>query len=108
MYQWGFNYEWVVIVVSVNAVWLLGMWALWVDADYNSRLCREGRHMGIYRGILDISEAMTEGLGTNLSAYSEKELVTAVRRQPPLKYYVSNVGDGQAAHIRLSSRKSGM
>ena len=107
IYHWGFSNGWLVIVLAVNGAWLIGLWIVWVDADHNSEFCRKGRRMGIYRSIVDISEAIREDLRPNLCAYSEKELTAAIKRQPPLKYYVSEKeDDGLKAHIGLSSRKS--
>ena len=107
IYHWGFSAGWIIIVAAVNSAWLIGLWIIWVDADHNSQLCRKGRRMGVYRGMVDISEAIREDLGNNLCAYSEEELAAAVQRQGPVKYYASDVEDGQSAHIGLSSRQSG-
>ena len=106
IYHWGFSAGWIIAVASVNSAWLIGLWIIWVDADHNSQLCRKGRRMGVYRGMVDISEAIKEDLGTDLCAYSEGELAAAVQRQGPIKYYVSDVEDGQPGHIGLSSRQS--
>ena len=106
IYHWGFSAEWLQIFVCVSSVWLFGLWIVYVDADYNSKLCKIGRRMGIYRAILDISEAIREDLGPNLCAYSEAELAAALKKLGPLKYYVSDAEEGQVAHIGLSSRKS--
>ncbi|KAL9122368.1 MAG: hypothetical protein Q9187_001085 [Circinaria calcarea] len=106
IYHWGFSAGWIIAVASVNSAWLIGLWIIWVDADHNSQLCRKGRRMGVYRGMVDIAEAIKENLGTDLCAYSEAELAAAVKRQGPIKYYVSDVEDGQPGHIGLSSRQS--
>ena len=106
-YHWGFSAEWLLVVACVNSFWLFGLWILWLDADTQSQLCKKGRRMGIYRAIADISEVMREDLGPNLCAYSEAELTAAVRKQRPIKYYVSDENADGVAHIGLSSRPSG-
>ena len=56
---------------------------------------------------MDISEALREDLGPNLCAYSNKELAAAIKKQAPVKYYVSSVEVGEKTpHIGLSSRPS--
>ena len=107
LYHWGFSAEWVLVVACVNSFWLFGLWILWLDADTQSQFCKKGRRMGIYRAIADIAEVMREDLGPNLCAYSEAELTAAVRKQRPIKYYVSDGDANGVAHIGLSSRPSG-
>ncbi len=63
--------------------------------------------MGMYRAIADISEAMREDLGPNLCAFLDAELTVAVRKQRPIRYYVSDGKEDGTAHIGLSSRSSG-
>ncbi|MCJ1241286.1 hypothetical protein MMC14_009290 [Varicellaria rhodocarpa] len=65
--------------------------------------------MGVDRSIVDISEAIKEHLGPDLTAYTEKDLAAAVlRRQTPIKYLVSEAEeDGKGAHIGPLSRKFG-
>lgn len=105
-YEWGFSAEWVLVVICVNSFWVLGLWILWLDTDFNSQLSIAGRRMGTYRAIADISEAMREDLGPNLCGYPEKDLAAAVKRQRPVKYYVEEGRDGEVGRIGLSSRKS--
>ena len=107
LYQWGFSAEWLLVVAIVNSFWLFGLWILWLDATTQSQLCRKGRRMGTYRAIADIAAVMREDLGPNLCAYSEAELTAAVRKQRPIKYFVSDEKGDEGAHIGLSSRPSG-
>ena len=107
LYHWGFSAEWLLVVACVNSFWLFGLWVLWLDADMQSQLRKKGRRMGIYRAIADVAEVMREDLGPNLCAYSEAELTAAVRKQGPIKYYVSDENADGVAHIGLSSRPSG-
>ena len=106
VYQWGFAGEWVLLVICINGFWVFGLWILWLDTELKSQLTIAGRRMGIYRAIADVSEAMREDLGSNLCAYSDRELARAVKKQGPVKYYVQEAkGDG-LGRIGLSSRKS--
>lgn len=106
LYEWGFSGEWVLLIISVNSFWVLGLWILWLDTEFNSQLTIAGRRMGTYRAIADISEAMREDLGPNLCGYPEKELAAAVKGRRPVKYYVEEGKEGKAGRIGLSSRKS--
>lgn len=106
-YDWGFSGEWVLIVGCVNSFWLFGLWILWLDCHSQSEFCKKGRRMGVYRAIIDIAEAIRRDLGPNLSAYSEGELVTALRQQSRIKYHVSNPKSDSTMHIGLSSKYSG-
>ena len=106
LYQWGFSGEWVLIVICINSFWVFGLWILWLDTELKSQLTIAGRRMGTYRAIADISEAMREDLGDNLSGYSERELANAVKRKGPVKYYITEGKEDEYLKIRLSSRRS--
>lgn len=106
LYEWGFSGEWVLVIVCVNSFWVLGLWILWLDTEFNSQLTIAGRRMGTYRAIADISEVMREDLGPNLCGYPEKELAAAVKRRRPVKYYVEEGKEDEAGRIGLSSRMS--
>ncbi|CAG8974677.1 hypothetical protein HYALB_00006411 [Hymenoscyphus albidus] len=107
VYQWGFTYEWFVVVVGANSIWLFGMYVLWMECQFNSELCKKKRHLGIWRAIADLSEAMREDLGSDVCAYSNKEIARVLKKRPPIKYYVEDDYKSEAAHIGLSSRPSG-
>ena len=67
-----------VIVCSLQFIWSLGMYGLWVDACRKSQLFQAGRRLGLYRGILDLSEAIRNELGPDTCAYSDAELKKAI------------------------------
>ncbi|KAL8839788.1 MAG: hypothetical protein Q9170_001599 [Blastenia crenularia] len=106
MYQWGFSGEWVLLISCFNGAWIIGLWILWVDTEWNSQFTRKGRRMDTYRAIADIAEAMKGDLGEDTCAYSEKELAAALKRGGPIKYYVEPDAEGEKGHIGLSSRQS--
>lgn len=106
-YDWGFSGEWVLIVGCVNSFWLFGLWILWLDCYTQSEFCQKGRRMGVYRAIIDIAEVIRQDLGPNLAAYSEGQLVAALRQQGRIKYLVSEPKSDSTMHIGLSSSYSG-
>ena len=89
IYQWGCSGEWILITASVNSFWLFGLWILWLDAELCSQSCKNGRRMGQYRAMIDLSRAITEELGNDLGAYSEQELDKTLGKKGPIKYFVT-------------------
>jgi hypothetical protein len=71
---------WVALCV-LQGIWSFGMYGLWVDACRKSRLHQAGRRLGLYRGILDIAEALQNDLGPDTCAYSEAELEKAIKER---------------------------
>jgi hypothetical protein len=79
-YQWGFSSNFVLVVLSVTAVWCWGMFGLWFDAQKNGLLWRSGRRSGLYRDILDVSNALQEALGPDTCVYGNPELTKEVEK----------------------------
>lgn len=71
---------WVTLCI-LQGIWSFGMYGLWVDACRKSRLHQAGRRLGLYRGILDIAEALQNDLGPDTCAYSEAELEKAIKER---------------------------
>jgi hypothetical protein len=63
-YQWGFSFLLLFIALLLSALWALGMWAMWLDAYYNSKIdaARE-RDMGSWRAVIDLAEGILGSLG---------------------------------------------
>lgn len=62
-YVWGFSSLLLYIICSLQIVWTIGMLVVWLDANINSQLCRNGRKTrSPLRAALDIAEAMREVL----------------------------------------------
>jgi hypothetical protein len=56
------------------------MFGLWFDAQKNGLLWRSGRRSGLYRDILDVSNALQEALGPDTCAYGNPELTKEVEK----------------------------
>lgn len=106
-YHWSVSGGWVLIVVYINSFWLFGLRVLCLDCHTQNEICKKGRQMGIYRAIIDISEAIRRDLGPNLAAYFEEQLVGALHQQGQIKYHFSKPNSDSSMHIGLSSRDSG-
>jgi hypothetical protein len=98
-YQWGFSITWVMVVASVTTVWCWGMFGLWFDAQKNSLLWQSGRRSGLYRDILDVSNALQEALGPDTCAYTNAELTKEVQRMGSVGFEA--VSDGSTGYIAL-------
>jgi hypothetical protein len=47
---------------------MLGMWFIWLDAYYNSKIDAVGqRDMGSWRAVMDLTEALTVSLNNDVS-----------------------------------------
>jgi hypothetical protein len=98
----GFSYAWLILVASINTVWLSGTYALYLDTKYNSELVRKGRSFGIWRAILDLAESLRSDLGPHTCAYSEKELKAKIEKLGPVRYRVTG---RDIRHIGLISER---
>lgn len=98
----------VYIVLSIQMVWIFGMYIVWLDARIYSALCRSGRKIrGPFRAAADLSEAVREILGDQTCAYTDGELAQELDRQPGLRYYSNDAEAHGVSHIGLSSRRLG-
>lgn len=66
-YKWGFSFLILFYVILGFIVWCVGMYALWLDAFFNSRVDNSGRHIGLQRAVLDLASAMKNDMGDNLT-----------------------------------------
>jgi len=100
-------FTWCVCLLQV--IWLFGMYGLWVDAGRKSQLHQAGRHLGIYRGILDVAEALNNDLGPNACAYSDTELIKEIGKQPSkhrLSYWEFSASHQSVRHLTISPNNS--
>ena len=83
------------------------MFSVWLDANLNSQLCRNGRKVrGYFRAAADVSEAMKETLGEEFCAYSDAEIAKELKKElTGLGYYTSYAKDGDVSHIGISSKQ---
>ena len=107
-FVWGFSSLMIYIIASIQIIWTLGTYIIWLDAHTHSALCRSGRGIrGPFRPAADLSEAMTEVLGSDICAYSDKELSQALRAESGLRYYADDGLKRDVSHIGVSSRRTG-
>jgi hypothetical protein len=107
-FVWGFSSLLLYILLSLQLVWTLGMFLVWLDANIYSELCRKGRKMrGSFRNALDLAEAVREVLGDELCAYSDKGIVRQLgKSRIGLRFYATTSDtDTGLSHIGLSSRR---
>ena len=77
--------------LKLVGVWILGTYITWIHTIRlkNGQINRTGRSFGPYRAALDVSEAIREELGDNLSAYNDKEIAKTLEKRPPIKYIIT-------------------
>lgn len=71
-YVWGFSSFLALVGLILEAVWAVGCYGLWLDADVNSELLkyrRSGR--GVLRAVLDLAESVQRDLGIETCAYGD-------------------------------------
>ena len=108
-FVWGFCSVLLYIILSLQLVWTLGMFMVWLDANIYSKLCRRGRKMhGSFRNVLDLAEAIKEVLGDDLCAYSNSEIARRlVKSGHGLQFYSTSDADNDISHIGISSFERG-
>ncbi|KAI9804980.1 MAG: hypothetical protein M1833_006283 [Piccolia ochrophora] len=108
-YSWGFSYILLMTFLGGNMIWSFGMYIMWLDAVHRSEIIRYGRDPGKYRTVLDLAEAIQEDLGSNLDAYSDKDLDRNLLAQKRMiKYYATSPAENskELPRIGLSSSSS--
>ncbi|KAI9833737.1 MAG: hypothetical protein M1819_003470 [Sarea resinae] len=101
-YAWGFSGWLLIFAVSFHGAWCLLMYAIHSYSVRRSELCRVGRRLGPLRATIDLSEAIEQVLGSDICAYSELELTTALHaREMKVRYRVREAKDKRPAHIGL-------
>ena len=75
-YQWGFSALLLFFAILFTTIWAVGMWAMWLDSDFHSKMNCQGREMGTYRAALDVAKAVNEqiDLGDNIDWLSETSI----------------------------------
>ena len=64
-YQWGFSGLLLFFAIVLTTIWAIGMWAMWLDAYYQSNLDLYGRQLGVFRAALDLAQILQGSLGEN-------------------------------------------
>ena len=105
-FVWGLSSLMILVLLGLQVAWTVGMYGVWIDANLNSVLCRNGRRIrGPFRAVADLAEAIKEVVGDQICAYPESELAEALRRQPGLRFYSDAPAANGIAHIGLSSMR---
>lgn len=98
-YAWGLSAVLALLGLILEAIWAIGCWALWLDAQVNSQLVKFRRSGGEIRASLDLAEGVRRDLGANTCAYSDDELSRELDKCEPVGYSIEE-RDG-ASHIVL-------
>ncbi|KAL8925445.1 MAG: hypothetical protein Q9208_003537 [Pyrenodesmia sp. 3 TL-2023] len=107
-FVWGFSSIVLYVILSLQILWTIGMYAVWMDANINSELVKYGRKIrGPFRAAADLVEAMNETLGYEYCAYKDKEIAKALEGSGDrLRYYSSLTDDDKVLHIGMTSEPS--
>lgn len=113
-FVWGFSSLGLYIIFSLQLVWTLGMFIVWLDANVYGKLCRNGRKMrGSFRNALDLAEAIKEVLGDDLCAYSNRKIARQLAKFGRGLQFYSTTEDSRKnntpgiSHIGISSFTNG-
>jgi len=100
-YKWGFVMNWFFMLFAFFAVWVFGMFVVWMDAQHNSRLTRVGRQFGGLRGVVDLADAVRYELGPHTSGYSDEELRKELGKRAPVRYYILQDDESERTSVCL-------
>lgn len=102
-YQWGFASYWVLVCLWSFGGWMVGTYGIWLDAQHNSRLRRDGRGMGTFLAAVELSDAIKEQCGPNVTTYSNSNLRRALRKREKIKYTAVTNSSTGGIQLKLSS-----
>ncbi|KAL8662872.1 MAG: hypothetical protein Q9168_008189 [Polycauliona sp. 1 TL-2023] len=107
-FVWGFSSIVLYITLSLQLVWTLGMYCLWLDANLFSKLVKAGRTIrGPFRAAADLVEAVNETLGDEYCAYTNKEIEKELMKSGRgLRYYSTlSDDDDQLLHVGMTAQR---
>lgn len=100
-YIWGFSAFLTMVGLAMESAWALGCWAMWLDANVNSKLLKHRRTgAGVIRSVLDLAESINRDLGDSTCVYCNKELEKSLDIFEHIGYSVDRKGDG-VRHIGI-------
>lgn len=102
-YQWGFSTGASMVFLILNSIWAIGTYSVWIAVTHKSELFRKRGYFGLYRATVDMAEAVTTELGTEIGAYSNKEIKDKLKKSN-IKYNVIEGVAGLPDHIGLSNK----
>ena len=77
MYQWGFSFIQLFMMITMLLIWTIGILTIWIHARDVMRKRGQDTVAGAYKAVIDLAAAMQEELGTDgasLAVLTEKEL----------------------------------
>ncbi|KAK6842775.1 hypothetical protein PG987_003635 [Apiospora arundinis] len=107
-YSWGFSGGVLGVALMLEGIWVFMTWTMWRWARARSTMVFMRRTgAGTIRNILDAAEAITEHLGDQHSAYTEKELSKQLQSSPPFGYVLETRNGVQHIGLRPIPTPSG-
>jgi hypothetical protein len=90
-YNWGFSGLLLFWTVLMTTIWGIGMWTMYLDALFHSKLVKYGRSMGRYRAAVDFVEVMEQNLShlestKSVSDASLRHRLTEATARPSIDY----------------------
>ena len=102
-FVWGFSSLLVLLGLSLQLVWILALYFVWLNANLRSSVCKSGRKLdGVYRNATDLVGAMRDDFGNKIDFYSDKEFKQALAKCGDIGW-VMRGGDSNGASYVLSS-----
>ena len=105
-FVWGFSSLLLEIILYLQVFWTFIMIFIWIHANSTSQLLFKNRKVrGNFRATADLAEAVTEVVGDDICAYSDKEIARELKREGMgLRYYTVDNNDKGVSHIGIGSQ----
>ncbi|KAL8765340.1 MAG: hypothetical protein Q9209_007567 [Squamulea sp. 1 TL-2023] len=105
-YETGFSSIVLYIILGLQLVWTIGMYLVWLDANIFSALVKAGRTIrGPFRAAADLAEVMSESLGSEYCAYTDKEIEKELDKLGNTLQYNSTMCDNEMLqHVGLTAQ----
>lgn len=78
VYQWGFSFYVLLTFCIVTALYSIAMYSLWLRTYLHSRNHRAGQELGVFRAVMNFSEALKDQAGEDCTHLTEKQLLEIV------------------------------
>ena len=103
-FVWGFSSLLVLIGLSLQLAWAIGLYLVWLNANLRSDLCRSGRNLGgVYRSATDLVGAMREDLGDKIDYYNNKEMKQALAKYGEIGWELRGYDKDGVPYVVISS-----
>ncbi|KAK3614885.1 hypothetical protein LTR22_027638, partial [Elasticomyces elasticus] len=100
-YRWGFSFQWLWMLTSINSIWLLVTAGLWLNVELRSHLLQKRGRFGTWRALLDLGGVAQSAVGYDAGAYTETELAAALAKLDDVAYCLREDGVTGAERIVL-------